>query len=112
VLRCRHGRSHGRNQTDPIVKFDQDLKNFLEECLNAGELIILGIDVNEDVRTGSFSQLMSTLGLVDICTHKHGIQAPSTYARGASSINALYVSSAFIGLECGYLLVVSDHRIL
>jgi hypothetical protein len=101
-----------RCELDPIDKFDQDLKIFLEECLNAGELIVMGIDVNEDVRTGTFSQFMRSLGLVDICTNKHGTGAPPTYARGATPIDALYVSSAFVGLDCGYLPVACDHRIL
>jgi hypothetical protein len=101
-----------RCSMDPINKFDYDIKIFLEKCLNAGELIILGIDANEDVRTGSFSQLMLTLGLINICTTKHGMYAPPTYARGTLPIYALFVSSAFVGLECGYLPVVSDHRIL
>jgi hypothetical protein len=99
--------------TDPIDKFDSDLKLFLDECLSAGELIILGIDINEDVHTGSFSKHMASLGLVDICTNKHGAtSAPPTYTRGLAPINALYVSAALVGLQCGYLQVVSDHRTL
>jgi hypothetical protein len=97
---------------DPLEKFDNDLKIFLEECLNEGELIILGIDINEDVRSSSFSQLLATMGLRDIRTNKHGVNGPPTYARGSSPINALYVSAALCDLKCGYLPVVSDHRVL
>jgi hypothetical protein len=69
------------NSADPIELFDKQLRSFLEQCLAAGEQIILGIDVNEDIRTGSFGRLMKEIGLSEICTHKHGTSAPPTYAR-------------------------------
>jgi hypothetical protein len=101
-----------RCELDPLDKFDSDLKVFLEECTAAGELIVLGIDINEDVRTGSFNKKMNALGLTEACTYRHGHQAPPTYARGSVPIDALYVSPSLLGNKCGYLKVVSDHRVL
>jgi hypothetical protein len=51
---------------DPIDKFDRDIGEYVSDCLNAGEQVVLGIDVNEDTRTGSFSQLMKSLGLTSL----------------------------------------------
>jgi hypothetical protein len=97
---------------DPIDRFDRDISEFIEQCLQAGEQIILGIDVNEDVRNGNFRTTMQNLGLIDVCTSQHGSDTPSTYARGSAPIDAIFVSSNLASSRCGYLPVVSDHRIL
>jgi hypothetical protein len=55
---------------------------------------------------------MRSLGLLDVCTQKHGPNAPSTYARGSTPIDAIFVSSTLLGSPCGYLPVSCDHRIL
>jgi hypothetical protein len=47
---------------DPINKFDKDLQLFFQECMAAGEIIVLGIDVNEDIRVGEFTKKMNLLG--------------------------------------------------
>jgi hypothetical protein len=98
--------------SDPLEKFDQDIQEFLATCINGGELIVLGIDINQDVRSGAFNKKMNSLGLVDTCTHTHGHNTPPTYARGSSPIDAIYISAALLGSKCGYLPVVSDHRAL
>jgi hypothetical protein len=100
------------NPADPIELFDRQLLSFIEQCLAAGEQIILGIDANEDIRVGSFSRIMKEIGLTEICTHKHGTLAPPTYARGSTPIDAIFVSSTLKESKCGYLPVVCDHRIL
>jgi hypothetical protein len=97
---------------DPIECFDYDLSAFIQQCMSDGEQIILGIDVNADVRSSSFTKTMNNLGLFDICTHRHGINTPSTYARGSTPIDAIFVSSNLLHSKCGYLKVVSDHRVL
>jgi hypothetical protein len=101
-----------RCTNDPLNKFDNDLQVFVQECINAGEFIAMGIYVNEDVRDGDFTKKMNTLGLINICTHKHGGSVPPTYTRGSVPIDALYVSPMLLGLECGYLKIMSDHHIL
>lgn len=52
------------------------------------------------------------LGLAYICTHKHGRSGPSTYSRGSVPIDAIYISTMLLGSDCGYLQIISDHRIL
>jgi hypothetical protein len=97
---------------DPIERFDNDISDFIQHCLQAGEQIILGIDVNEDVRHGSFGQKMKQLGLIEICTSHHGNYAPPTFARGSIPIDAIFVTPSLDSSRCGYLPVVSDHRVL
>jgi hypothetical protein len=97
---------------DPIDRFDKDLLEFIRQCQDAGEQIIIGIDANEDVRTGSFSQKMKEVGLVDVCANRNGSNAPPTYARGTLPIDAIYVSVNLTNSRAGYLPVVSDHRVL
>jgi hypothetical protein len=41
---------------DPIDLFDKQLGLFTEKCLASGEQIILGIDINEDIRVTKFSK--------------------------------------------------------
>jgi hypothetical protein len=98
-----------RISDDPIERFDRDLCQFIQECMAAEEQVILGIDVNEDVCSGSFSKTMLDLRLKDICTHRHGSSNPSTYARGSTPIDAIYVTANLWSSRCGYLPVVSDH---
>jgi hypothetical protein len=97
---------------DPIDKFVKDLIMLIGQSLDAGEHVVLGIDVNKDVCTGTFQGKMKELGLFDICVHKHGIDAPPTYARGSNPIDALYVSPSLISSWSGYHPVVLDHRVL
>lgn len=97
---------------DPIDCFDKDLPEFIKHCQDEGEQIILGIDANEDVRTGVFCCKMKEVGLVDVCINRHGSHAPPTYARGTLPIDALFVSVNLINSRAGYLPVVSDHRVL
>jgi hypothetical protein len=101
-----------RNPTDPIEQFDTDLVTFITQCIQNGEHVILGIDANEDVRTGVFGKKMNDLGMKDVCVHRHGFEAPPTYARGTTPIDALFVSPALLGSRCGYLSVYCDHRVL
>jgi hypothetical protein len=100
------------NSTDPIELLDDELSKFIEQCLSNGEQLVVGIDANENVRDGTFTQRMREIGLVEICTHKHGMEGPPTYARGTTPIDAIYVSQTLLGLACGYLPITGDHRIL
>jgi hypothetical protein len=99
-------------QTDPITQFDSDLKQFLERCLDAGELIILGIDANTDIRKGQFTAMMSALGLTNLYQKKFGNDIPPTYARGSLPIDGFFVSPALDNVEAGFLPVSCDHRVL
>ena len=73
--------------------FTIDLFKEIETWLESGDQLILGVDANEDVRTGPFSRNLKTLGLAKVITNQHGNEAPATYNRGSVPIDRLYVSS-------------------
>jgi hypothetical protein len=81
---------------DPIDEFDRQLINYIKESLESGDHIVLGIDMNDDIRTSAFSKALQQQGLVDICTTKHGNNAPPTYARGSAPIDGIFVSKSLL----------------
>jgi hypothetical protein len=52
-----------RISKDPIEKFDDDLITFITQCMETGEQVVLGIDVNEDVRVGVFAKKNALAGI-------------------------------------------------
>jgi hypothetical protein len=102
------------NRTDdPLEAFDNDLIKNIMNWLALGEQVILGIDVNEDVRYGSFaSRLRSECGLQEIMIKNYGCNLPNTYARGSLPIDGLFVSASLAQCPSGYMEIVCDHRML
>lgn len=76
-----------------------------------GDQIVLGLDLNEDIMQAAFSSRLSSLGLVEILSHSHGIP-PATYSRGSTPIDGIYVSPGLChcDCECGLLPFLNDHR--
>jgi hypothetical protein len=98
--------------TDPISFFGSELKKFLEQCMEAGELIVLGIDANTDIRQGEFVEMLTSIGLVNVLHAKYGNDLPPTYARGSLPIDGLFISSTLTQFKAGLLPVCCDHRVL
>ena len=92
--------------------FVHDLIGEAVKWLETGDQLVIGGDVNEDVRTCPLSQRLKALGLVELLTNTHGIDGPPTYNRGSAPINGIYVSPTLQGLRCGYNKFVWDHRLL
>jgi hypothetical protein len=82
--------------TDPIVKFTNDLAAEVAVWLASGDQVVLGLDVNEDVRDGMFQWAMEHAGLVGLITKQHGLDGPPTYIDGSLPIDELFVSPALI----------------
>jgi hypothetical protein len=100
-------------EEDPIEAFDHDIFVCIKQWIEAGEHIILGIDVNEDIRSGSFARrIRLECGLQEIMIRNFGQNLPHTYARGSSPIDGLFVSSSLINCSSGYTDIVCDHRML
>jgi hypothetical protein len=98
--------------SDPIEKFDKDLRSFVSTCKQSGEHIVLGIDANSDTRGSTFTQDIKNIGLFNIYQVKFGNNIPPTYARGSIPINAIFVSSGLLQSQAGLLPVTCDHRVL
>ena len=86
---------------DPQGLFTTDLVEEVKAFQEAGDIIILGIDVNDDVRKtnpGSCAQQICTLDLVEVITHRHGgTHTPKTFIRGKGPIDGLFVSPILQG---------------
>lgn len=80
--------------------------------MESGELIILGIDANTDIRYGDFSTMLESLGLVNVFIKKFGAAIPPTYARGSTPIDGLFMSASLSSFNAGLLPVHCDHRVL
>jgi hypothetical protein len=98
---------------DPINAFDNDLICSIKSWIEIGDQIILGIDANEDVRSGPFARrLHLECGLQEIMIRQLGLNLPNTYARGTAPIDGLFVSQALSQCPCGYTDIICNHRML
>jgi hypothetical protein len=98
---------------DPIEAFDMDLIHSIKKWLSLGDQVILGIDVNEDVRSGSFARrLRAECRLQEINVKNYGNNLPNTYARGSNPIDGLFVSQSLSICPSGYTEIICDHRML
>ena len=105
--------------TCPLKLFDLHLKHQLQEWIDEREHIILGVDLNEDVRTGPTSRMLRELGLKDAITDLHHPSVPpETNYKNVQGrpIDAIFVSRMIEPAEGGYLpymhFMDSDHRAL
>ena len=103
----------------PIKLFDKDLKQLIKARLKANDHVILGIDANEDVRSGRFHNTMQSLGLKEAVLALHpNSDPPETCNKNQSRvpIDGLFVSAGIQPTQGGYTnydtTVRSDHRSL
>jgi hypothetical protein len=94
---------------NPRDIFTQDIQAALKKWVNDGEQVILGIDVNEDVRTGSFTRKLKEVGMRELITSRHGNQGPPTFHLGSVPIDGLYVTEGLMGCKCGYVDTKEEH---
>lgn len=105
--------------TDPRTKMLEDLTKEAEQWANEGDLLVIGIDSNEDVRSTEMKKFCDRLGLVNAILDRHKDKSPpATYNRNQKRepidaiwiLAALQVSGAgFLGFDCA---LPSDHRAL
>ena len=103
----------------PRKQFRRDLCQFLTECQNEGESIVLLIDTNENLSQNHDLQKHLTDGpiyLIDPIRLRHGQlnNLPPTTDRGSYPIDAIFVSPDLTDIENGGCLKISngfsDHR--
>ena len=56
--------------------FDVNLIALLQIILANGDNVVLGIDMNEDVRTGKLAKQLKKLGLIDLILSTHPLESP------------------------------------
>ena len=101
-----------REDRCPREIFVQDLAAEATKWLATGDQLVIGGDINEDVRTCGLSTRLHDIGMVEIVTQSHGSEGPATYNRGVAPIDAIYVSPTLQGVRCGYDKFVWDHRLV
>ena len=104
---------------EPRDAIYKDLFQAVTEWKNQGEHIIIGIDANEDVRTGTTLDTFRALGMKDILLHTHGHRSPpATCAKNQSRqpIDAIFATAGIRLTAGGYSAFnsgcPSDHRYL
>ena len=96
----------------PRAIFIVDILKEVQAWLEEGDQIVIGIDANEDVRTGKLANAFRDEGLIEVCTASHGQNGPTTYDRGQRPIDGIFVTSTLLSSSCGYLPFKFDHRAL
>ena len=103
----------------PREAFRQDMTEQLQTWMEKGDLIVLMMDANDDLRDGTTHQwLTETIGLINSLHTKHPhLQPPSTYTRNFRNkpIDGCYISPGLHIKRGGFLPFrdgIGDHRIL
>jgi hypothetical protein len=112
-LRCFDLKGDDRCPRQAIL---EDLGEFLTQCRNSGDQIILMMDCNEDVKSRTFSQWLANHNLRNsiLDLHPSNTNIP-TFHKGSHSIDGIFISSTINISKGGYLafgLFPSDHRCL
>jgi hypothetical protein len=100
-----------RNPRQAFLDYlSQDIRKWQEE----GDQLVIGMDANEDVRSGILHDAMSFMQLREAVTTRHGNLGPRTFRGGSKPIDGLFVSLTLLDSRCGYLpfLPWFDHRCL
>ena len=99
----------------PQQLFWDDLFAQLDAWKKAGELIVLAVDANQDIRNGALSAAMRHRGIGEVMVGRHGDDLPPTCS-GSKPIDGIFASNEVRITKCGYLgfgeAVFSDHRAL
>jgi hypothetical protein len=113
------GLSKNNDHRNPRDAFIEDLQDAIKLWLAAGDHIIIGLDANKDVRTGTVSKTFANLGLREAILDKHKDQSPpATQNQNMSRtpIDGIWVSGCINISAGGYLpfgdACPSDHRMI
>jgi hypothetical protein len=84
----------------------KDLQKALIAWSNEGNLLLVGLDVNENVRSGDVNAMLRSLGLVDVHHTKHPHLPPnSTCDKNHQSVpvDGIWASPSLDCVAAGYL---------
>ena len=121
VLLLSDRAAEGLPRPNLLSLFDRDITEAIQQRIDMGDSIVLGIDHNSDVRTGPLALLLRHMGLRDSILDLHGsCSAPATQNRNTTCtpIDAIWVLPVVQVLCSGYCpfdnprAPFSDHRLL
>ncbi len=95
--------------TNPKQLFQNDLIRALKKWICHGERILLLMDMNEHIISGSLAQELQRLGLIEATNKVWQDEEPHTFVFGRSSINGVYHT---IDLEVAGVTLLSFHEIV
>ena len=103
----------------PQAAFCKGLVKAISNWMADGEQIVLGIDANQDVRTGPLTKALRSIGCREAIIAKHisTQPAPATQDRNMldTSIDSIYTTLPLDTFKCGYLAfgdgLPGDHRL-
>jgi hypothetical protein len=110
-----------KDDRNPRRAFIQDLEKHVEIWIQAGNLIILGLDANDNVRTGDVNRMLRTKGLLDIHHARHPHLPPEATCNknmNAIPVDGIWASPSLHCTAAGYYgfgeIVIgrTDHRMI
>ena len=110
-----------QDDRNPRRAFVSDLKKELEKWSNEGNLFIIGIDANDNVRTGDVNAMLRSIGLVDVHHSQHPhLQPASTCNKNTQSVpvDGIWASPSIECQAAGYygfgklVMEKTDHRMI
>jgi hypothetical protein len=112
----QHRRFFGEEDRDPREALLDDLKDAIKEWQAAGDIIVLGMDANEDTRSRELRTYFDELGMKNAILerHKH-LSPPATHNRNQcrEPIDGIWISKCLDVIAAGFLAVgdgcPSDH---
>jgi hypothetical protein len=105
---------------NPRTAFLEDLNHCIQTWMAAGDQIILGMDVNEDIHSQNMQEWTSSLGLIDALNHSHP-HSPRVATCNKNSnntpIDGIWITPGLTISKAGMtgfgeLYPDSDHRLL
>ena len=107
------------DEREPRRAFMEDLCRALQTWLQDGEHIVVGMDANDDLRSGEVARTLERLGLEERILQRHRDRTPqATYHRNTKGkpIDGIFSSPGVPVLAAGYYdwdeAVTSTHRAL
>jgi hypothetical protein len=109
------------NNHDPRRAFIKDLETKLDNWMAAGNLIVIGLDANDSIRTGNMNAMLKTRGLVEIHSAQHPhIKPEATCNKNTHNtpVGSIWASPSLECLAAGYcrfrepIIGKTDHRMI
>ena len=98
---------------EPRDYFDECIFRELKSQLEEKNLVLM-IDVNQNVNTGTFAKTMAELGLTNAISNLNDEPLPATHHRGSKPISEIFTTSSLEATRAGILPighgVHGDHR--
>ena len=100
-------------EPDILSLFDRALLDAVKTWLDMGDSVVLGIDMNDDVRTSTLTKGLQDLGLSNAVLSLHSPASPPATQNSNQSrkpIDAIFVSCGVVVTRAGYCPFDGDHR--